>query len=288
VPPRPASRDYSREEPVSDRVFEALVGQYSYDPRPLDARIESTDESSPYWRKEKITYTAAYGNERIPAYLFLPKNVSGPFQAVVFFPGISAWDPGSSENLRMINLIDFIIMSGRAVMYPINYGTYERYYMGNTPPRSTRAYAECVIRYVNDCRRSIDCLEERDDIDPKKIAYYGFSFGTRNGLIVLAQENRISVGILACGGLSNGFHRPEADPFNFVTRVRIPILMIDGKDDMLIPVPLQKAMFDFLGTPPDRKKWVLLNMGHGLSTTSRSQVTKEILDWLDLYFGPVR
>jgi eukaryotic-like serine/threonine-protein kinase len=288
VPPRPAARDYSKEKPVSDRVFEALVGQYSYDPKPLDAKVESIDESSPYWRKEKITYTAAYGGERIPAYLFLPKNASGPFQTVVFFPGWSAWYPGSSENLRMINLIDFIIMSGRAVMYPIYYGTYERYYVGNSPARSTRAFADAVIHYVGDFRRSIDYLQERDDIDSKKIAYFGFSFGTRLGPIVLAQENRVSAGIFACGGLGTGFYRPEADAFNFIPRVRIPILMINGKYDMTFPIPMQKAMFDFLGTPPERKKWVLLNMGHGLSTASRSQVTKEILDWLDLYFGPVR
>jgi formylglycine-generating enzyme required for sulfatase activity/dienelactone hydrolase len=286
-PPRP-TRDYDKEKPVSDRVFQALAGQYYYDPKPLDARIESTDESSPYWRKEKITYTAAYGNERIPAYLFLPKNAGGPFQTVVFLPGWSAWYPGSSENLRMINLIDFLVMSGRAVMYPVYYGTYERYYVGNDPPRTSRTYSETLIRYVNDCRRSIDYLEGRDDIDPKKIAYYGFSYGTRIGPIVLAQENRVSVGILACGGFSAGVHRPESDALNFAPRVRIPVLMIGGKYDMTFPVPLQKAMFDFLGTPPERKKWVLLNMGHGLSTPSRSQVTKEILDWLDLYFGPVR
>jgi len=288
VPPRPPERNYYREKPVSDRVFQALVGQYSYDPRPLDARIESTDESSPYWRKEKITYTAAYGNERIPAYLFLPKNARGPFQTAVFFPGWSAWYPGSSENLRMINLIDFIVMSGRAVMYPIYYGTYERYYVGNNPPRTSRTYSEAVIRYVNDFRRAIDYLEERGDIDSKKIAYFGFSIGTRLGPIVLAQENRVSVGIFACGGLSAGTYRPESEPFNFVPRVRVPVLMINGKYDMSFPVPLQKAMFDFLGTPPERKKWVLLNMGHGLSTPSRSQVTKEILDWLDRYFGSVR
>ena len=36
---------------------------------------------------EKITYAAAYGNERASAYLFLPTKGKPPFQTVVFFPG---------------------------------------------------------------------------------------------------------------------------------------------------------------------------------------------------------
>ena len=40
------------------------------------------------WTAEKITYAAAYGNERAIAYLFLPKKAKPPFQTVLFFPGI--------------------------------------------------------------------------------------------------------------------------------------------------------------------------------------------------------
>jgi hypothetical protein len=52
----------------------------------LDAKVESEDDSSPYWRKQRITFNATYGKERVPAYLFLPKNASPPFQTVVYFP----------------------------------------------------------------------------------------------------------------------------------------------------------------------------------------------------------
>ncbi len=285
----PASvRDYARETPVPDGVFQAYAAQYSYDPKPLDERIESTDDSYPYWRKEKVSFTAAYGNERVPAYLFLPKNASGPFQAVVFWPGWYAWYPGSSENLRMVDLIDFVVMSGRAVLYPIYTGTYERYTKDNDADPLSRARVDWYIRVVNDCRRSIDFLEERADIDSDKIAYYGYSIGARAGSIVLALDNRPKIGVLACGGFANVAKRPEIDELNFVPRVHVPILMINGKYDLVCPQLLQKAFFDDLGTAPDRKKYVLLDMGHGLSTETRSQETKEILDWLDRHFGPVR
>src|SRR5207247_1698778 len=80
------TRDYSRETPVSDEVFRIYRGLYAYDKTPLNAKIESVDESSPYWRKEKVTFDAAYGHERVPAYLFLPRNAAAPYQTVVYFP----------------------------------------------------------------------------------------------------------------------------------------------------------------------------------------------------------
>jgi eukaryotic-like serine/threonine-protein kinase len=36
---------------------------------------------------EKVSFDAAYGKERVTAYLFLPKNSSPPFQTIVYFPG---------------------------------------------------------------------------------------------------------------------------------------------------------------------------------------------------------
>src|SRR5262249_39994527 len=72
------SRDYRTEKPVSDSTFRILRNLYSYDRTDLKPNVESTDESSPYWRKQKITFNAAYGNERVIAWLFLPKNAAPP------------------------------------------------------------------------------------------------------------------------------------------------------------------------------------------------------------------
>ena len=63
--------------------------------RTLKAALEEVDDSSPYWRKEKVSFEAAYGTERVPAFLFLPKNAKPPYQALVFHPGAGA-RPGPS------------------------------------------------------------------------------------------------------------------------------------------------------------------------------------------------
>ncbi|MHC4702235.1 MAG: protein kinase domain-containing protein, partial [Planctomycetota bacterium] len=55
------SRDLSNLVPFSDEEFQALKVQYKYDRMPLNPAVESIEGSSPIWRKEKITFDAAYG-----------------------------------------------------------------------------------------------------------------------------------------------------------------------------------------------------------------------------------
>src|SRR4029079_4466782 len=77
-------RDFTVERPVPDERFRAYEGLYSYDRTNLNARIDSVEDTEQY-RKEKISFDAAYGNERMAAYLFLPKNAAPPYQTVVYF-----------------------------------------------------------------------------------------------------------------------------------------------------------------------------------------------------------
>ena len=78
-------RNYGSEKPVSDQLFRAYKNQYSYDKTPLHAKVESVQQTED-WRQEKVSFDAAYGGERVTAYLFLPKGASPPFQVVVYFP----------------------------------------------------------------------------------------------------------------------------------------------------------------------------------------------------------
>src|SRR5208282_1247256 len=119
------SIDYRNAKPVPDSVFRIYKGLYSYDQTPLDAKMESVDESSPYWRRERISFRAAYNDERVIAFLYLPKNVSPPYQTVVHFPGVEALQFHTFTDLNLLNL-DFLMKSGRAVMFPMYKGTYER------------------------------------------------------------------------------------------------------------------------------------------------------------------
>ena len=133
-------RDFSKAKPVSDAVFRIYKDMYAYDRTPLNAKVESVAQDSPDWRKEKITFDAAYGKERVTAYLFLPAHLKPPFQTVAFYPSGRALDGSSSETLADMKFFEYVIRSGRAVIYPVYKGTYNgrRQSRARTPRRGAR------------------------------------------------------------------------------------------------------------------------------------------------------
>src|SRR5207244_3477639 len=156
-------RDFSKVKPASDEVFRIYRNLYAYDRKPLNAKVESVEEDSRDWRKEKITFDAAYGTERMSAYLFLPKNVPPPYQAVMFFPSARVLDIPTSQTLGDLTFIDYVIKSGRAVMYPICKGTYERGIsrsaLHETP--SLSRHREILIQRSKDLGCQLDYRESR-------------------------------------------------------------------------------------------------------------------------------
>ena len=278
-------RDFLKEKPVSDQIFKIYLRLYSYDKTPLQTKIEAVD-STQDWIKEKITFDAAYGNERMMIYLFLPTVGSPPYQTVVCFPGSEAIQTSSSKSLSSRYYNSFL-KSGRAFLFPIYKGTYERGDGFNSDyPNETNFYKEHVIQWAKDLSRSIDYLETRKDIDTNKIAYYGVSWGGEMGAIMPVVEPRIKAVVLYVAGLAFQRAQPEVDAINFVTRVKVPVLMLNGKYDHFFPIETsQKPMFELLGTPREYKKQFIYETGHFVP---RNQVIKESLDWLDRYLGPVK
>jgi len=281
----PAIRDFMNEKPASDQQFEIFKRMFAYEKTDLNPEIISIDSSESLWIKQKISFNAAYGNERVTAYLFLPRNFKGPYQTVVYFPGASAAYMLSSESLVMNNL-DFLIQGGRAVLYPIYKGTYERQFELSTGNESKIARREHTIQWYQDFARSIDYIFTRSDIDTNKIAYFGFSWGGRLGALMTVLDDRIKVSILYVAGLNSDRPFPEIDDFNYVHRVSIPTLMLNGKYDADFPYETsQKPFFELLGTSPENKRHYLYESGHFVP---RTELMKESLHWLDQYLGPVQ
>ena len=288
---RPFVRDYSQEKPVSNEEFELYKRLYAYDRAELNSAVESVDDSSEHWRKEKITFDAAYGGERVIVYLFLPKSVEPPYQTVVYFPGAGALRDPSFGDLPQSPFIDFVIKSGRALLFPVLKGTYERRFAEGLLPGPIdhpNAYRDWVVQLSKDLSRSIDYLESRDDISHEKIAYYGLSWGARIGPIMLAIEERFKVAVFFLGGFHLFRKPPAVDEFNFARRVNIPVLMINGKEDSLFPLNTsQIPMYEGLGTDKADKEHKVYPGGHGLLGIFTRQIRDDVLGWLDRYLGPV-
>jgi tRNA A-37 threonylcarbamoyl transferase component Bud32 len=281
--------DFSNEKPVPDSIFQIYKEQFLYDKTDVNAAVESRDESSKDWILETITFDAAYGEERIIACLFLPKNTAPPYQTIVYFPGGQALFRRSSKDivgdLELSAFISFLMKNGRAVLYPVYKGTMERHFERPQPWVNTHRQAEYRVQLVKDYKRCIDYLETRQDIDSEKLAFYGLSWGADwPASVIPAVEDRLKTSIVLAGGLSN-VGLPEVKPINYVTRVKIPTLMIGGRYDSYYNYEKSiKPMYDLLGTPDEHKELKLYETDH---IPPKNEFIKEILDWLDRYLGPV-
>jgi cephalosporin-C deacetylase-like acetyl esterase len=279
-------RDYAAERPVSDEIFAQYLNFYLYDRVDLATRVERVDDSTPEWRLEKVSFSAAYGGERIVAYVFLPKKGTPPYQTVVYFPGSSAIRTRTSEPIDT-RLFDFLLKSGRSVVFPVYKGTYER---GggiiSDYPNMTANWRDHMVMIAKDLGRTVDYLSSRPDIAADRIGYLGGSWGGAMGAWLPAIEPRLKASVLRVGGFYQQRSLPEVDAFNFTPRVKIPTLMLSGRFDFFYPTQSsQEPMFALLGAPASEKKRIVYDTGHIIP---RNEMIKETLDWFDRYLGPTQ
>lgn len=287
-------RDYRGARPVSDEVYRIFKNQMTYVPSELDARVEETDDTSEHWTWEHVTLDAGEGDERFSLYLLLPKSVDPPYQTLIYFPGLGPFQTRPSGTLSALTqgpapvYREGSIRSGRAIAWPVWNGSYERWdgFLSLTGEAYLRAFRDRMADWASELGRTIDYLETRDDIQADGIGFLGVSFGASTALPLLDLEDRLKAALLLLPGYTYRDVPPEADAVNYVPHTTLPVLMIGGRYDYVFPVETSaRPLFDQLGTPPDQKRFILYDMGHG--PFPRGQLLRDMLPWLDEALGPV-
>jgi pimeloyl-ACP methyl ester carboxylesterase len=281
-PLRRAFRDFQKERRISDAEFAVYRRMYDYDRTPLGARVvERVDEGD--WIRELARMSAAYGGggDSLLVYLYLPKRGARPFPTVVYYPGSNVIHEPAPDN-SAARMFDFILKSGRAVLFPVYKGTYQRRDSLKTDVAdSSIFYRDHVIMWARDLRRAVDYAETRPELSTERLAYYGLSWGGAMGGLMPAVEPRIKVSVLVVAGLNFERVRPEVDPVNFLPRITVPTLMLNGRYDFFFPMETaQKPMLALLGTPADQKRYVVEDGSHYVP---RTRLIREMLAWLDRY-----
>ena len=291
------------ERPVRDMKAVALVGDAEYavyarffeqSRVPLEARIESTDASKPHWTRLKVNYATGYGNERMNAYLYLPKGASPPFQTVIFMHGSGVF--GNNKPYDEVGetagwpVPEMLIRGGRALLYPIWKGSFER----SDGMKQTRAYyREHLPQWVSEMRQSVEFLRLRNELDAERIGYFGFSFGALWAPNLLAMEPGVKAAVLLAGGLEGAMSNgdtlpPEIDSATYAPRTKAAVLMLNGRSDIRFPYESsQVPLFNLLGSPPGKKKHKTYPGGHSVLGWYDDMV-KDTHDWFDEQFGPVK
>src|SRR5262249_18463912 len=273
-------------KPVDDKTYRIFAAYHQYQPSELESRVDHTDNSSSYWISETVSFRAAYANDRVIAHLFLPKSAVPPYQVVIVFGGADIMSAKHMEDLQYGYPYEFLIRSGRAVMIPAYWGTLERgpseWFLPSQQER------ERSLKWSWDLSRSVDYLQTRRDIDATKLGFYAISWGAGHAARLLAVDTRFKAAALVSGGLQGATQPPEVDSWNFASTYHVPTLMVNGKQDFILPYETnQKLLFHALGTPEGDKKLLLFEGGHRNPET-RPELVSEIIGWFDHYLGPVK
>jgi eukaryotic-like serine/threonine-protein kinase len=280
--------EINKEIPVhtrsSDQDFARWVKAYDYLKSPLDPQVEK--EETDAWTLERITFNGADG-ERAIAYLYLPKNFPRPLQVIHYVPP-SDVEMGQKPATRSAEtFLSTEIKAGRAVFVVVLKGYIERLRPVGfvQPDRTTAEYRDKMVNWITDLRRGLDYLETRDDLDSKKIAFFGPSSGASVGLILAAVDRRYASVYFAASGIRNSDTRwiAEADVINFAPHIRGPILLLQGRHDEVLAWKTEAEPLYKLFREPKR---LILHDGSHAPTFELFATTTH--QWLDETLGPVR
>ncbi len=172
--------------------------------------VESVDCGS--YVRHKVEYCSE-AHERIPAYLLIPKNLSGPTPAVYCHHQHGGnFALGKSELVGLAGDPDQAIAvelaeHGYITLAPDALAFEERNW---TADKSGRAeYFELATRLVkgqtllakalHDVSVGIDYLQSRPEVDKNKIGFIGHSYGGRMALWAPVFDRRIVVTVSNCG-----------------------------------------------------------------------------------------
>lgn len=160
---------------------------------------------------------------------------------------------------------------------------------------------ELEIRDVVAVRRAIDVLAARDDVDPGRLGYVGWSAGARAGAILAGVEKRLHSLVLISGGSAAVSEfvqaapadlRPQVeetmssiDPLRYVAQARPGSLLLqDGRRDSVIP---QEALQALIDAAPDGTEVRWYDAEHALGPVAYRDHMRWLADQLDMTGPPV-
>lgn len=252
----------------ADPAWEALRAVYAYDASlPLDVGIsEETQSAQTITRRLTL---AAHDCERIPAVMHIPVG-AGPFPCVLLLHGYG----GNAEDYSSVAAA-LLVPRGIAVL-AIDARLHGRRAQEGVEMWSAdlEGSRQATINTVIDNRRALDYLDTLDCIDHGRYMVLGFSMGAIMGSVLSPVDERIGSAALIVGGgqfgelLANSeFEQIRRirgagistemlerfaeglEPTEFIGHFGRPLLLINGRDDEIVPRANAEALHAAAGEP---------------------------------------
>jgi len=250
--------------PVSTESMSNNLGLFDYDRSAPLAVVPGKTTTSQGIAREELSYLAG-ASLRLKAYFVHPAS-GGPWPLVIWSPGA-----GGDRREQLPEAVD-LARSGTASL------------LVDAPPikPGCRDGLPLYLNYVVSRRRAVDLAATLPNVDAKRIAAAGFSFGAEITAILYGVEHRIAAFALKSGrGHNTGFVRifctslgaakldayvaklSVVDPVRWVGRAtRAAILIQNGTQDSWTPRPDVLALYT-AARKPKELRWY--SAGHDLS-----------------------
>jgi dienelactone hydrolase len=265
---------------------------FAYDvdaPLNLQRTVESTKNGV---ELSAISFSSPDGGS-VPGLLFDPVTRPGLRPGMVLMHGM----PGTA---RVMTAQAQLLAELGAVVIAIDAPFARR---GGPPVRFGTADRAEQIQLVKDLQRAVDVLRARADVDGKRVAYLGVSYGGAMGALFVGVERRLRAAVLVVGdgGLVSHFTGPEdanflaglscatranwframapIEPIRFIPHAPPTALLLqNGRLDNLVPAADAQELH---AAAPEPKTIRWYDAGHGLS----QQAAFDRHDWLHAEIG---
>lgn len=250
--------------PVSTESMSSKLGLFDYDrSAPLSVVSGKTTTSQGIVREE-LSYVAG-ASLRLKAYFVHPAS-GGPWPLVIWSPGA-----GGDRNEQLPAAVDLARRGSASLLI-------------DAPPIRTpcRNLLPLYVNYVVSRRRAVDLAATLPNVDAKRIAAAGFSYGAEITATLSGVDHRIAAFSLSSGrGHNTGFVRifckslgaaklnalvaqlSVVDPVRWVGRAtRSAVLIQNGTRDQLTPRPDVLALYT-AARKPKELRWY--PAGHDLN-----------------------
>jgi dienelactone hydrolase len=264
-----------------------LSSLYDYDSSaPFDVQ-EVKSEQKDGATVHDLSYAGPNG--RITAFLVVPDG-EGPFPAVLFMPGA----PGA----RFTFYSEAIALADRGIVSLLPDPPYAR------PPiedvvEFKPSDKDGIVQEIVEMRRGTDFLVSREEVDPSRLGYVGFSWGASLGADFAAIERRVGSFVLmsaiprlsedmrqlaeeqgATGNLSAYADAMEPiDAVNYLPHVAPNALFLQFGNQDTRPSPKQGREVQAAASSPKQAKWY--DGGHELNDRAEQERDVWLVDRLD-------
>lgn len=274
---------------------------FDYKPGAADASIYDTKPDGAMLR-QRLTIAGA-GQERIPLVLTIPAQGKQPFPVALLLHGaygdrkenpsramagrlakygiasIAIDLPGhgqrqGKDHADFRNALGYLLSQRIAPQVPLApmLPAAQREAIAAVAPKAVSLVADGLADCVIDCRRVIDYVATREDLDAKRVAVYGQSMGGALGFWLTAGDVRVRATVMAIAGAfempadaENAPLRAYYDPAVLKTYAAAvtprPVLMLSSRTDPIVRPADTNRLFDSL-QEPKRIEWY--ESGHNL------------------------